>query len=156
MFNHTFQFDVYLMKTRRKQNKFQSFLFYKQFFYQKVCTLYPEVYPVEKKILMKLPQPYDTCITKEIILPRIRCQEVIQTRVFIFLNNHPNLLSKMSYQEILCNNEKLLRISAFWKRKIYFGGQTMYSKRRKKLKFELPCNFSLNPLSTFKFYYFAF
>lgn len=41
-----------------------------------VCTLYPELYPVEKKIVMKLPQPYDTCITKEIILPRIRCQQV--------------------------------------------------------------------------------
>lgn len=47
---------------------------------KKVCTLYPEVYPVEKKILMKLPQPYDTCITKEIILPRIRCQQITEKR----------------------------------------------------------------------------
>jgi len=45
-----------------------------------VCSLYPVVYAVEKTVFLKLPQPYDTCITKEIILPRVKCQQVSEKR----------------------------------------------------------------------------
>jgi len=45
-----------------------------------VCVLYPVVYPYEKTVFLKLPQPYDTCITKEIILPRLKCQQVSEKR----------------------------------------------------------------------------
>jgi len=45
-----------------------------------VCSLYPVVYPVEKTVFLQLPQPYDTCITKEILLPRVKCQQVSEKR----------------------------------------------------------------------------
>merc|ERR1719341_1026260 len=41
-----------------------------------VCMVSPAVYPVNRPVVLKLPQPYDTCITKEIILPRIKCQQI--------------------------------------------------------------------------------
>jgi hypothetical protein len=45
-----------------------------------ICTLYPATYPVQVPVLLKLPQPYDTCITKEIILPRVKCQQVSENK----------------------------------------------------------------------------
>merc|ERR1711962_63512 len=45
-----------------------------------VCALYPVLYPVDKTVVLRLPQQYDTCITKEIILPRVKCQQVTEKR----------------------------------------------------------------------------
>jgi len=45
-----------------------------------VCALYPVLYPVDQTVVLRLPQPYDTCITKEIILPRVKCQQVTEKR----------------------------------------------------------------------------
>jgi len=45
-----------------------------------VCVLQPVVYPIEVPVILKLPQPYNTCITKEIILPRVKCQQVSENK----------------------------------------------------------------------------
>jgi len=45
-----------------------------------VCVLGPVVYPAKAPVLMKLPQPYEVCITKDIVLPRVKCQQVSDKR----------------------------------------------------------------------------
>jgi hypothetical protein len=41
-----------------------------------VCEQNPTLVPVVAPLNLKLPKPVDTCITKEIVLPRVKCQKV--------------------------------------------------------------------------------
>ncbi len=43
---------------------------------QVVCEQNPVLVPVVAPLNIKLPKPVDTCITKEIVLPRVKCQKV--------------------------------------------------------------------------------
>ena len=61
--------------------------------YRHVCHLSPVLYPVIKKVILptlsqyisnhvlqvviKLPQPVETCIHKQVLLPRVECQQVL-------------------------------------------------------------------------------
>ena len=44
--------------------------------FQSVCYDSPVVKDVLREVVMKLPQPYEVCITKEIALPRVKCNQV--------------------------------------------------------------------------------
>ncbi len=41
-----------------------------------MCEQNPVLVPVVAPLNIKLPKPVDTCITKEIVLPRVKCQKV--------------------------------------------------------------------------------
>jgi len=45
-----------------------------------VCYDSPVVTPVLRDVVMKLPQPYEVCITKEIALPRVKCSQVVENK----------------------------------------------------------------------------
>jgi len=45
-----------------------------------VCYDSPVVNPVLRDVVMKLPQPYEVCITKEIALPRVKCSQVVENK----------------------------------------------------------------------------
>jgi len=45
-----------------------------------VCQQNPVLAPVVAPINIKLPKPVNTCITKEIVLPRVKCQKVSEKR----------------------------------------------------------------------------
>ena len=44
--------------------------------YRHICYLSPVLYPVIKKVIIKLPQPVETCINKQVLLPRLECDRV--------------------------------------------------------------------------------
>jgi len=48
--------------------------------YRHICHLNPVLYPIYKKVTVKLPQPIETCITKPVLLPRIECDQVREKR----------------------------------------------------------------------------
>jgi len=45
-----------------------------------VCYDSPVLNPVHRDVVLKLPQPYDVCITKEIALPRVKCSQVVENK----------------------------------------------------------------------------
>jgi len=45
-----------------------------------VCYDSPVVRPVERKVVLKLPQPYEVCIIKEIVLPRVKCTQISENK----------------------------------------------------------------------------
>jgi hypothetical protein len=45
-----------------------------------VCYDSPVLNPVYRDVVLKLPQPYDVCITKEIALPRVKCTQVVENK----------------------------------------------------------------------------
>lgn len=44
------------------------------------CKQEPVLVPVVAPVVLKLPKPVDTCITKEIALPRVKCQQVSEKK----------------------------------------------------------------------------
>ena len=44
-----------------------------------VCEQSPALLPVRKVVSVKLPQPVETCIIKQVLLPRVKCQQVGQS-----------------------------------------------------------------------------
>ena len=40
------------------------------------CHQDPSLVPVVKPVSIKLPQPEETCIIKQVLLPRVECQQV--------------------------------------------------------------------------------
>jgi len=48
--------------------------------YRHICHLNPVLYPIYKKVTVKLPQPIETCITKPVLLPRVECDQVREKR----------------------------------------------------------------------------
>ena len=44
-----------------------------------VCEQSPALLPVSKLVTVKLPQPVETCIIKQVLLPRVKCQQVGQS-----------------------------------------------------------------------------
>jgi len=48
--------------------------------YRHVCHLKPVLFPLYKKVTVKLPQPVETCIVKTVRLPRIECDQVREKR----------------------------------------------------------------------------
>jgi len=45
-----------------------------------VCYDSPVVRPVERQVVLKLPQPYEVCIIKEIVLPRVKCTQISENK----------------------------------------------------------------------------
>merc|ERR550517_1675660 len=45
-----------------------------------VCSQTPALVPVTRTVSLKLPQPVQTCIIKQVLLPRIQCQQVKERR----------------------------------------------------------------------------
>merc|ERR1739847_78050 len=45
-----------------------------------VCYDSPVVRPVEREVVLKLPQPYQVCIIKEIVLPRVKCTQISENK----------------------------------------------------------------------------
>merc|ERR1711881_490964 len=57
--------------------------------YRHVCHLSPVLYPVIKKVVIKLPQPVETCINKQVLLPRVECDQVHERRCMLVPRTHP-------------------------------------------------------------------
>merc|ERR1712123_265407 len=51
--------------------------------YRHVCHLSPALYPVFKKVVIKLPKPVETCINKQVLLPRLECDQVHERRCML-------------------------------------------------------------------------
>ena len=47
------------------------------------CQQLPELVPVVKPVSVKLPQPEETCIIKQVLLPRVECQQVKERRCMV-------------------------------------------------------------------------
>ena len=47
------------------------------------CQQLPELVPVMKPVSVKLPQPEETCIIKQVLLPRVECQQVKERRCMV-------------------------------------------------------------------------
>jgi len=47
------------------------------------CQQLPELVPVVKPVSVKLPQPEETCIIKQVVLPRVECQQVKERRCMV-------------------------------------------------------------------------
>merc|ERR1712168_1489171 len=45
-----------------------------------VCYDSPVVRPVGREVVLKLPQPYQVCIIKEIVLPRVKCTQISENK----------------------------------------------------------------------------
>merc|ERR1711887_24892 len=60
-----------------------------------VCYLSPVLYPVIKKVVIKLPKPVETCINKQVLLPRLECQKVYERRCMLVPRTHPGPTVKL-------------------------------------------------------------
>jgi len=47
------------------------------------CHQEPSLVPVVKPVSVKLPQPEETCIIKQVVLPRVECQQVKERRCML-------------------------------------------------------------------------
>lgn len=47
------------------------------------CHQDPSLVPVVKPVNIKLPQPEETCIIKQVLLPRVECQQVKERRCMV-------------------------------------------------------------------------
>merc|ERR1712215_135700 len=63
--------------------------------YRHVCYLSPVLYPVIKKIVIKLPKPVETCINKQVLLPRLECQKVHERRCMLVPRTPPGPTVKL-------------------------------------------------------------
>merc|ERR1712215_532301 len=63
--------------------------------YRHVCYLSPILYPVIKKIVIKLPKPVETCINKQVLLPRLECDKVHERRCMLVPRTHPGPTVKL-------------------------------------------------------------
>merc|ERR1712203_58385 len=49
----------------------------------------PPSSPVRKGVSVKLPQPVETCIIKQVLLPRVKCQQVTERRCSLAATTQP-------------------------------------------------------------------
>merc|ERR1712123_387605 len=63
--------------------------------YRHICYLSPVLYPVIKKVIIKLPQPVETCINKQVLLPRLECDRVHERRCMLAPRTHPGPTVKL-------------------------------------------------------------
>jgi len=54
-----------------------------------VCEQSPSLLPVTKVVSVKLPQPVETCLIKQVLLPRIKCQQVTERRCSMAATTQP-------------------------------------------------------------------
>jgi len=47
------------------------------------CHQVPALVPVTRPVSLKLPQPGETCIIKQVLLPRVKCQQVRERRCML-------------------------------------------------------------------------
>jgi len=60
-----------------------------------VCEQSPSLLPLSKVVSVKLPQPVETCLIKQVLLPRIKCQQVTETRCSMAASTQPAAPVKM-------------------------------------------------------------
>merc|ERR1712106_197648 len=63
--------------------------------YRHVCHLSPALYPVIKKVVIKLPKPVETCINKQVLLPRLDCDQVHERRCMLAPRTQPGPTIKL-------------------------------------------------------------
>merc|ERR1712106_481793 len=63
--------------------------------YRHVCHLSPALYPVIKKVVIKLPKPVETCINKQVLLPRLECDRVHERRCMLAPRTQPGPTIKL-------------------------------------------------------------
>jgi len=63
--------------------------------YRHVCHLSPVLYPVIKKVVIKLPKPVETCINKQVLLPRLECDQVHERRCMLAPRTQPGPTIKL-------------------------------------------------------------
>merc|ERR1712106_399363 len=63
--------------------------------YRHVCHLSPALYPVIKKVVIKLPKPVETCINKQVLLPRLECDQVHERRCMLAPRTQPGPTIKL-------------------------------------------------------------
>merc|ERR1712128_60948 len=63
--------------------------------YRHVCHLSPALYPVFKKVVIKLPKPVETCINKQVLLPRLECDQVHERRCMLAPRTRPGPTIKL-------------------------------------------------------------
>jgi len=68
--------------------------------YRHVCHLSPVLFPVVKKVVIKLPQPVETCINKQVLLPRVECDQVQERRCMLAPKTQPGPLIKLDQCEV--------------------------------------------------------
>ena len=54
-----------------------------------VCEQSPSLLPLSKVVSVKLPQPVETCLIKQVLLPRIKCQQVTERRCSMAATTQP-------------------------------------------------------------------
>jgi len=73
--------------------------------YRHVCHLSPVLYPVIKKVVIKLPQPVETCIHKQVLLPRVECQQVHERRCMLVPRTHPGPTIKLDKCSVVVGDQ---------------------------------------------------
>jgi len=73
--------------------------------YRHVCHLSPVLYPVIKKVVIKLPQPVETCINKQVLLPRLECDQVHERRCMLAPRTHPGPTIKLDKCEVVVGDQ---------------------------------------------------
>ena len=87
------------------------------------CQQLPELVPVVKPVSVKLPQPEETCIIKQVLLPRVECQQVKERRCMVVpeVQDGPEVkIDKCSVEVrhnidhviVLCNLKYLVRLES--------------------------------------------
>merc|ERR1712226_659745 len=77
-----------------------------------VCEQSPSLVPVSKVVSVKLPQPVETCIIKQVLLPRIKCQQVTERRCSMAATTQPAPDVKMDKCSVEVENLQSLSSSS--------------------------------------------
>jgi len=75
-----------------------------------VCSQTPALVPVTRTVSVKLPQPVQTCIIKQVLLPRIECQQVKERRCVMAAVTEPGPVVAMDKCSVEVEDEQCTEV----------------------------------------------